>query len=127
VSVTIHSEPVPGFEENLGVPMGRHARLWSLSGTYSRWEGVQFANHHLGPLRRCLRVSPAALLRPRAVGDHEAVLFRAHAEGGHELYWLVVDELTAEGGRARLFFGGMELPDGEPVDGLAGVVEAEGI
>jgi hypothetical protein len=127
VSVTIHSEPVPGLEENLGGAMRWHSRKWSLAGTYSRWEGVQFTNGHLGPLHRCQRLLPAALLRPRAVGDREAVLFRAHAEGGHELYWLVADSLTADGGRARLFFGGMELPDGEPVDGLAGVVEAEGI
>jgi len=127
VSVTIHSEPVPGLEGNLGEAMRRHARRWSLSGTYSRAEGVEFVNGDLGPLHSCQRLLPAPLLRPRAVGEHEAVLFRAHAEGGRELLWLVADSLTADGGRARLFFAGLELPDGEPVDGLAGVVEAEGI
>jgi hypothetical protein len=127
VSVTIHSEPVPGLEENLDEATRRHARKWSLSGTYSRAEGVEFANGNLGTLHRCQRLHPAALLRPRAVGEREAVLFRAHAEGGRELVWLVADSLTADGGRARLFFAGIELPDGEPVDGLAGVVEAEGI
>ena len=126
MSVTVQSEPVPGLDGGLGESGRRHARRWSLSGTYSRADGIQFVNGHLGPLQRCERLVPAALVRDRAVGDREAVLVRAHAQGGRELIWLVAETLTADGGLARLFWEGMELPDGEPVDGFAGIVEAEG-